>query len=155
MTDFMQVAKTISSTLTGTSVMTGFSYLVSSINHKQFREPELLHILLQRMLENNPDEKLKIDGWMIHYTVGTAFNMVYDLIWRKSKIKPSVFSGAVLGLISGFIGREVWRLTLKTHPEPPAIDRQAFYNHLIVAHILFGIFSAAGYSAAPSKLNRK
>ncbi len=141
----MNLSKVISAGILGTSMMTLFSYWVSEDKNKQFREPALLAILLKRLLNNNDERALLITGWIIHYKVGILFIVGYDQLWRKTNATPSILNGMMLGILCGLLGKEVWKLVLRVHPNPPSIDREAYFSHLVAAHAVFGIFAALGY----------
>jgi hypothetical protein len=148
----MDVLKIICSAVAGTSMMTLFSYQLSRLTHKQFREPELLSKLAERLRIDHRSPGNAIDGWMLHYAAGSLFVMLYDKLWRDNRVNEIVKNGAVLGAASGFFGAEVWRQVLKFHPNPPKVDFKNYYNQLIVAHIVFGVFARIGYQL-PEKIN--
>jgi len=81
---------------------------------------------------------------MMHYSVGLLFCSIYDKVWRKRQT-PTVSSALLLGGICGLLGIGVWKSVLHIHPDPPKIDRGQFYKQLLPAHLIFGVFSAAGY----------
>ncbi len=139
-----ELLQLIIATLSGTSAMTLQSYIVSDVKGRQFREPEVLAALIRRLF---PVGKVSaaVQGWIVHYTVGIMFSSVYHVLWKKTKIKPTLLSGATLGAISGVIGILVWKKTLELHPNPPAIDVRRYYGHLLVAHIVFGIADVTGH----------
>ncbi|ABG59335.1 hypothetical protein CHU_2072 [Cytophaga hutchinsonii ATCC 33406] len=141
----MDIIKTVSASAGGTSLMSLFSYLISDSKHKNFREPEILGELIKRVLPDISKQQANISGWILHYGVGTVFTAVYDQIWEKTSVKPNIKSGAVLGALSGLVGIAVWRATIALHPKPPVKDYDAYYKHLLLAHIFFGIAAAGAY----------
>jgi hypothetical protein len=141
----MNVSKVITAGVVGTTMMTLFSYWVSEEKSKQFREPALLAILLKRLLKNKDHTANQLTGWIVHYMVGILFAAGYDQLWRKTDAKPSALNGITLGVLCGVFGKEVWNLVLRLHPDPPSVDRKAYFSHLILAHAIFGIFAALGY----------
>lgn len=132
--------------------MTAFSYLVSVSHEKQFREPEILAKLLKRIIPALTSPTAHITGWTLHYAVGFGFNIIYDLLWRKTPMKPGLRSGVLLGGASGFIGAAVWKMVFKLHPFPPSVERNNYYKHLLLAHVVFGIFSTLGYKLGSGKM---
>jgi hypothetical protein len=146
----MDILKTISASAGGTSLMSLFSYLISDTKHKNFKEPEILGDLIHRVFPDTSKSKADIAGWALHYTAGTIFTGIYDQIWKKTSIKPSVASGAVLGALSGLAGIAVWRATIALHPNPPIKDYNSYYKHLILAHVFFGIAAAQSYKHTSS-----
>lgn len=140
----MQSGKILISAVVGTSAMTLFSYLISESNNKNFREPELLGNLIERLPATTSDSKrvAQLASWGLHYTLGTLFVTAYDKLWKKTKVAPSLTSGTLLGAASGVVGVVGWKLLFESHPHPPANNLKPFFGHLILAHVVFGIFSA-------------
>jgi hypothetical protein len=142
----MNTAKILTGSVTGTLVMTMFSYLVSEKKNKLFKEPALLNLLLGKVKSSDLHQNHKNpEGWIIHYLVGLFFTVVYDQVWKKTKLNPSLKSGLLLGGINGLIAVAVWKTTFKLHPRPPLIDYKKYYNHLVLAHLVFGAFTVIGY----------
>ena len=128
--------------MVGTSAMTLFSYLVSESKNKNFREPEVLGELMERLPDKGSKEPPQVAGWAIHYAIGILFVAGYNLLWKHTKIKPSVTSGTLLGAASGVVGVMGWKIMYDGHPDPPTKNRRSFFGHLMVAHAVFGLFSA-------------
>jgi hypothetical protein len=144
----MNVFRILSAALVGTTAMTLTSYAVSTKKNKQFREPELLAMMLKRIAPTIKEESALRGGWLMHYGVGVLFSIIYDHLWSTEKVKPTITNGAVLGVLNGAIGAAVWKGTFKLHPNPPKNDRPNFYTHLIVAHAIFGATVELGYRLA-------
>jgi hypothetical protein len=127
-------------------MMTMFSYLVSEKKNKLFKEPVLLNVLLGKVKSSDLQRNDKNpEGFIIHYLVGLFFAAVYDQVWKKTKLKPTLQSGLLLGGINGLLAVGVWKATFKLHPRPPLIDYKKYYNHLLLAHLVFGAFTVLGY----------
>jgi hypothetical protein len=126
--------------------MTLFSYLVSETKNENFREPELLAKLLHRIIPELKKEYSHLAGWNLHYAVGIVFTIIYSILWKKTKLKPGLKTGFVFGGISGILAVIVWKLTFAIHPNPPKTSYKKYYRHLFVTHLVFGIFTAIGYS---------
>jgi hypothetical protein len=141
----LYTGKILAASAAGTSAMTAFSYSVSALQQEEFREPRILSQLIQRLLPKQDKTLSAYEGWMLHYGVGTLFNVVYDQVWRKTGWKPSLRTGLLLGAISGLIGIAVWKTTLKWHPDPPPISFKKYGPHLLVTHLIFGVCSLAAY----------
>ena len=125
--------------------MTAFSYYLSYIRKKQFREPELLNELLVRArMMKFTASKNHPAGWIIHYLVGVVFVIIYQLIAAVTALTPDILFYSLGGLISGFIGVAIWHVTLSLHPNSPALDLKEFYFQLVIAHIIFGLSAYAG-----------
>ena len=141
----MKIGKILISSIVGTSAMTIFSYLVSASEKKNFREPEVLGKLIERIPKSTSRDTGKIAGWGLHYAIGFLFVASYSELWKRKKIKPSITSGAFLGAASGLAGITAWKGMFEAHPNPPAKNLKPFFGHLMLAHIVFGVFSALTY----------
>ena len=139
----MNPAEIFLSGIVATSLMTAFSYLVAALRKSQFREPELLNILLSRSKKfpKNPGKK-NVIGWVIHYFIGWIFVFVMALLFTFTEQEPTLGVGAFLGFIAGIIGISGWRIFFFFSNDPPEIEFDLFYFQLIIAHIIFG-FGAA------------
>lgn len=141
----MHFGKILFSAFMGTSAMTLFSYLLSESENKNLREPEILGQLIHR-LPNEVSKKSAINkGWVAHYSIGFFFVTLYHQLWKREHIQPSIASGTLLGTASGIVGVGVWKTIFEVHPSPPAKDLKFYLSHLIVAHAVFGVFSAISY----------
>jgi len=145
----MQVRKAISAGLYGTTAMTAFSYALAARKKNDFREPALLAKILHRKGLKKP--VAKISGWLVHYAVGFLFTFVYDAVWRKKNVRI-VPSGIGMGGICGLIAIAAWKTTFKLQTIPPLISYKKFYRQLVIAHLVFGYFSALGYKAQAKAL---
>lgn len=142
----MLLQKILTSAIVGTSAMTLFSYAISESVNKNFREPEILSQLMERIPNTNYSKSsADITGWSTHYAIGILFVAFYNELWKDEKIKPSITSCALLGVGSGLAGIAAWKGMFEIHPNPPAINLKKYFSHLIIAHFVFGIFSAAAY----------
>ncbi len=147
----MKISKIFISAIVGTSAMTLFSYLVSERKKKNFREPEILSELMETLPQRSPKAPVDITGWGTHYAIGMLFVVFYSELWEHTKIKPSVKTGAILGAVSGLAGVGGWQAMFELHPNPPAKNLKRYYYHLIITHIVFGVFSAITYKAINDK----
>ena len=140
--------------IAATSAMTLFSYLISALRDENFREPRVLSVLVKRLLSDDFSHTLKKGaipaGWAIHYSVGFLFTAIYDRLWRYPSSKPTITRGALLGFVSGICGVIGWYITLQLHPCPPEKNLKNYFRHLIVAHIVFGIFALLAYRSIKS-----
>lgn len=143
--------KIATAAMTGTSAMTFFSYAVSQSKNKQFREPEILARLINRLRPGNKRKVSRVEGWLVHYTVGTLFSVIYHNFNQNAKTRSSTLKGLLLGSVTGLLGISVWRTVLNFHPFPPTLDRTGYYRHLFVAHLIFGLFTAWSYNITESK----
>lgn len=142
----MEITRIFLGGLVATSVMTGFSYLLSNLRNKQFREPELLNALLSR----SPFFRLKLSknslaGWILHYLIGWMFVILFAVIWKEGLMPSSIISGSILGLAAGIIGVLGWRIFFAIVENPPKINWSEYYLQLIAAHVIFGICAVLVY----------
>ena len=127
-----------------TTVMTIFSYILSRQKSEQFREPELLNSLILRSdrLNIHPP-KNGFPGWVVHYSIGWTFVVIFYLVWEYSPISPGIISGLVMGLVAGLVGITGWKIMFDLSGNPPDIHMRQFHIHILVAHVLFGITAAS------------
>ena len=92
--------------IVGTSVMTLYSYWMSELENRQYREPELLNGLVKRSeyLNDRMDIKTFPAGWAAHYLIGITFAISYFFIWPKSLYDPTTPIVLAVGSASGIIG---------------------------------------------------
>ncbi len=126
--------------------MTAFSYLISIIRGKQFREPVLLNKLIDRWVDFSVNSHYSNPlGWALHYLVGLLFVAVYHVIWQYTAVDVSWGSAAIMGAISGLVGIGVWTVTFLIHPNPPKVHLLGFFSQLFFAHVIFGLGALIGY----------
>jgi len=147
----MQTGKILASALVGTTAMTIFSYLVSEAENKNFREPDVLSELIERLPGKKSNDPAQIGGWLAHYAVGIVFVACFNELWKRKLVTPSVTSGALLGAASGLAGVAAWKGSFVAHPNPPAKNLKPFFGHLVLAHAVFGIFSSITYKLITKK----
>lgn len=135
----MKTNKIIVSGLAATSLMTFFSYIVSTYKQKNFKEPELLAVLEENALPAEAKSLALAAGWSTHFSIGIAWAGVYKYLWQNAGVKPSFESGLVLGGLSGLTGVLIWRTAFRIHPDPPRIEYNRFFGHLILAHLVYGV----------------
>jgi hypothetical protein len=143
----MEFKKVLSSGILGTSAMTIFSYLVSQLMSKNFREPEIMSFLFKNLSITflQYGTFLGYLAWTFHYIIGFSFVFIYVKLWDNNKVKPNLISGIFLGAITGIVGIIGWYITIKIHPNPPIVNLKNFFILLFFAHIVFGIFATIGY----------
>lgn len=144
----MQIGKTLVSAIAGTSAMTLFSYLVSRSENRNYREPQILGQLINRLPISLPQKYAQMAGWGAHYATGVAFEVLYTQLWKQKIVKPTLASGALLGAASGLAGIMVWKGMFKIHPNPPPKNLNKYFGHLLLAHVVFGVFSALTYKSS-------
>ena len=140
----MEFKKVFTAGIIGTSAMTIFSYLVSVLMNENFREPEIMTILIKNILPV-ASQYAPYLAWSLHYFIGFIFVFIYVRLLDHNKLKANIESGLLLGAISGIVGITGWYFTLKIHPELPVINPKHFFILLFFAHIILGIFAVIGY----------
>lgn len=135
------------SAVVATSIMTAFSYILSNIRNKQFREPELLNIVLSSSdLFNLELSKKSSVGWILHYLIGLILVLIFEILLKFELIPISITSGAIFGFVAGIMGVFGWKLFFYLSEKPSEITWNIeYYLQLIVAHILFGISTSVVY----------
>lgn len=136
------VKQIVLSGMAGTTTMTLYSYFLSRIKEKRFREPQILNYLIYGKEEvmMGPVEKsrLLLPGFLIHYGTGILFSSFYHLLWKKRVKAGTVKSGIGCGLILGLVGASIWKSVFMIHPNPPKINQSSYLGQLIIAHLIFG-----------------
>ncbi len=127
--------------ITGTSLMTLFSHLVSDIENKNFSEPILLAALIEVMFPAGKKQHALTTGWISHYAAGVLFTLAYRQ-WKDSKNPKQhsfVRNGFLLGALSGAAGIAIWQTVLALHPDPPGIHKRKYFTQLFIAHLIYGL----------------
>jgi len=123
-----------------TTAMTLFSYGLSYLTKKRFREPQLLNELISQFPKNSLHLcREHILGWTIHLFIGFFFVASFEVLSRFDLMDDSIESGILYGFLSGLVGVAGWWLSLHLHPNPPKLNRAQYFIHLIPAHVVFGI----------------
>lgn len=134
----------IIATLTATSLMTLFSYVVSWMFGQPFKEPLLLAILLNNLhLADNTINRVL--GWILHYLLGLVFVIGFEFIinagWGGINADTAMVYGASIGLI-GIIG---WQVMFNLSNKKPSMDYIGYYMQLFIAHIVFAFTTVGTY----------
>lgn len=125
--------------LTGTALMTVFSYLLTAATQKDCREPGLLAKMFRRSGAKAPVPK----GWAAHVGAGLAWAPVLTWLNNRLPAHRPLMRSLVLGIFSGITAVGAWKLLFTMHHRPPKNDRTIFYLQLIAAHWIFSLpFSA-------------
>jgi hypothetical protein len=129
------LAKSAISGVMGTTFMTLFSIITSEKKNRQFREHEILSMLL-KTFPIQKSNRVAL-GWLAHYMTGVAFNTINQYVLRKLQKTPTFFNGLMLGAANGAIGIAVWKTIFEIHPNPPKISLNRYLAHLMLAHLVF------------------
>ncbi|CAN5244253.1 hypothetical protein BH11BAC5_BH11BAC5_08060 [soil metagenome] len=132
--------------IAGTTAFTLFSYLASVLFKEDFKEPELLGEMIDRVTPGMAEEQSMFTGWLIHYVTGLGFAAAYQQLIQITGIRPTVFNGMLAGAASGYPASFIWHKTLQLHPLPPRKRSLSFHLQLIAGHaifggVIFGVFS--------------
>jgi hypothetical protein len=133
----MKKSNVVAGAIAGTAAMTLFSYFLSGKKDKDFREPALLGKMVKRVLPPSEKTVSEIAGWMMHGSMGLFFAWTYQRLPEIRKMYPDLPDDIFVGVVNGVIGVVLWKLVFSLHPDPPKIDFKRFYQHLILAHIIF------------------
>lgn len=134
----MNSKQVVAAGITGTTLMTLFSDVVSKIKDSNYNEAKILGELLNRITPLSK-KQAQAAGLVAHYSVGVGFAAVYAAYLKKANRKPSVLNGLVYGALSGLAGAVIWHATFKAHPNPPGVDLKNYYKQLVLAHVVFGL----------------
>lgn len=130
----MFLLATLVNAIFATSVMTLYSYIWSAVTSTQTREPELLNFLLRKDIESLETH----GGWVIHYTIGWLFTLVFFISWDLQLLYPTWINGILMGLLAGLMGCVGWFFMFR-FIRKPKIKQVNFYFQLLIAHMLFGM----------------
>ncbi len=140
----MKTNQMIVAGLAGITLMTTFSELMSKAKGSNYNEAEILGELLNRITPLSKSQT-RLAGWLAHYGVSVVFAALYELYLKQTNTRANAKSGAVYGFLSGLAGVVVWKSTFKMHPNPPGVDLKTYYPQLVLAHVVFGLVTAATY----------
>lgn len=130
--------KLFTASIAATSAMTLYSYVLSWIKKYEFKEPRLLSLMFGKLDRRFKSNK-RIAGWSMHYLTGLLFAELYAPFWEQSK---SVKSGLIFGGLSGVAAILIWKFALQVFGEESLVNFPQFAGQLVMAHIVFGLFTA-------------
>jgi len=133
----MKKSNVVAGAIAGTAAMTLFSYFLSGKKDKDFREPALLGKMVKRILPPSENSFSEVAGWMMHGSMGLLFAWIYKRLPEIRKMYPDLPDEVFVGLANGVAGVLLWKFVFSIHPDPPEIDFKRFYQHLILAHVIF------------------
>ncbi|NEN24223.1 hypothetical protein G3O08_11990 [Cryomorpha ignava] len=139
------ILKIIVAAVCATTVMTAFSYAISFIFKRNYKEPALLNrVLDQLQFFPFPAKRNSLVGWVLHYLIGLGLTILAVFIIYLTDWQFTRLYGIGYGFVAGIIGILSWKWMLKMHSYSPRIDVEGYFEQLLVAHILFG-WSLAGF----------
>lgn len=125
--------------MTGTTLMTLFSYAASHSEDENFKEPVLLAGLIENLGLTKHKQVAAASGWAMHYVVGLVLAGAFQKGRCSLGVRPSLGNGAVFGLLAGIGGACIWKLVFSLHPNPPRTSFGKYYKQLLLAHVVFGL----------------
>jgi hypothetical protein len=135
----MKAKDILAAAAAGTAAMTIFSYFLSGKKSKDFREPALLAKMITRGFPETEKEFSKTAGWILHAGMGILFAYLSKKMLKKLQSPPDLPNDIFIGTVNGVAGVIAWKLAFSLHPDPPKIHYHQFYQHLILAHIIFTV----------------
>lgn len=123
--------------------MTGFSYILARIKDDNFREPELLNILLFTKIKRFRSKRRHLAGWIMHFLIGVALMSLFNALWHFAIIPPLYSYTMIMGVCAGILACVGWHMLFKLSSPDPPVALKHFYLQLIFAHILFSIVGLA------------
>lgn len=125
--------------LVATTVMTLFSYIVAHLKKTNFKEPELLNELWNNSQLPIYPSKESVVGWVCHYMMGIFFGLIFFVIFTYTSLDFSILNYILFGIAAGIMGILGWQFLFWINPNPPDIQINHFFIHLIIAHMIFGV----------------
>jgi len=133
----MKTTNVLLGAVAGTVAMTLFSYFLSDKKDREFKEPELLAKMVSRAFPSVNQMPAQIAGWMMHGSMGLMFAYVYKELLKNLRFSRDLPDDIFIGAVNGVAGILIWKLVFSVHPDPPKIQFSKFYQHLILAHIIY------------------
>lgn len=137
---FSLILKLFLISIIATSLMTLFSYALSRLTGQQFREPQLLNLLItsSSTISFTPEIGSRV-GWLIHYLIGVFFSITFYFFYKAKWLELEIFHTLLYGLGFGFIGIIGWKIMFLKVNLQENIPYRKFYFQLVLAHLIFTI----------------
>ena len=136
--DFLEI---IIAAFFATSAMTFFSYMVSWIFDKTYKEPVLLEFLMSSFHFKVNQFYREIASWYLHYFIGLLFVIAFNIpLWIYPELYDISFQTCLLfGGIIGIVGIIWWYTMFLFTADATAPYSYGYYLQLFFAHLVFGI----------------
>lgn len=137
----MDLLTIIISAIFATSTMTLFSYVVSWIFKKTYKEPVLLQFLMSNFNIKVGLYYREILSWYLHYFIGLVFIISFNIpLWIYPELYDFTLRSSLLfGCIIGTVGVIWWYIMFSLLPEKAPNKVFVYYLQLFIAHIIFGL----------------
>jgi hypothetical protein len=142
----MIAQKIILPSITATSIMTLFSYLIAEEEKKNFSESKLLGKIEKKQL-HIPKQFALSAGWATHYTVGVMMTLLFEMYKLCVNKKPAVYHTIMYGTFAGLLAIGAWSRLLKMLPQRSGNYYKKFYLQLFFAHLIFAASLTAAQKA--------
>lgn len=134
------LSKILTAGIFATIAMTALSYGLSHLFKSNFKEPQLLNYLIDKL----PNFEINIArehilGWALHFSIGFLFVTIFLILNNFYNFPLTILTGIIFGALAGLVGIAVWSTAFALHPNPPSINKPLYYIQLLAAHIVFGI----------------
>lgn len=136
----MELLQVIIAGISGTILMTAFSYIIARIKSQQFKEPKLLNMILRRSTldQMNPSNN-SIIGWVLHFSIGIILMTLFYILHLTFSFNISFLSIFIYGVFAGILSILSWHLMFLISANSLDISLKEFYIQLLIAHILFAL----------------
>lgn len=135
----------LTTTLAATTLMTLFSYVTAGLLKQPYKKPFLLAALLSYFNMNN-NRMNRMLGWLMHYTIGFLFVLVFDFLLKAGILTATWKSALLFGTVMGIIGVTVWHTMFDLSKEKRHMDYKRYYIQLFLAHLLFAFVMVICFS---------
>jgi hypothetical protein len=137
-----RILKAAAGSLISASVMTMFSYKLSHIYSRNYREPALLSEIIKNKSKDLSHKQAALIGWFVHYLVGMFWGITCETtVMKRRPVKKNLYkrNSLFIGIATGLISATVWKLLLGRYPKIHRRTDSSFFIQLVPAHILFTI----------------
>lgn len=132
----MSIIEILYASLFGAAAVSIFTYSLSALLSRQFRQPVLLEKFLDIEHIRLPHIVKRILTWFAHISMGVILGIIYFYVTPEKYIYT--WKAALLfGILGAAFGIFVWALLLKCYRYEFKIDYNGFMIHLFFAHLIF------------------
>ena len=141
------ILKILCVSIGSTALMTMFSYMASFLANKNFREPELINLILNnlRYFPFNISKR-SVVGWIAHFLIGLIFTLLGFTLLALTELGPDATFGIIFGSVAGILAIIAWTFCFKITKRILSYSRSIFNFQIFIAHVLFGLSLALFYN---------